>query len=292
MNEFFLTGSHVALITPFTKRNNIDVDSLQQLVQWHVKMKTDSIVCCGSTGEVSSLSVEEKMEVIKTCKEASNGKIKIIANTGCNDTKKSIEMTSKASDIDVDACLVIVPYYNLPTQQGCFKHFQKINEVGVKLIVYHHPGRTGITLHPFTFDKIASLENVVAIKDSSNNLIHLKHMLYNNDLPLLSGDDSLLIPIMKAGGCGIISVIANCLPAEIKKIVSLCKEKKEEAATEEFNKLERLLSALSRETNPQCIKYALSLMGMACPFMRLPLLEPSKNVKEGIEVAVRELGLI
>jgi 4-hydroxy-tetrahydrodipicolinate synthase len=283
-------GSQVAIITPFTKNNKIDEKSLFDLVVWHKKEKTDAIVCCGTTGESPTLSEEEKIQVIKICLDASQGKIPVIAGTGSNNTAKTIELTQKAYDLGVAGCLVIVPYYNKPSQRGCLEHFKAVAKIGAKIILYHHPGRTGVKLLPVTLQKIKQTPNVISIKEASGDLSYIEDV--NQFFPVLSGDDLLTVPIMKLGGIGAISVLANCVPNLFKNIIERCKEKKFDIAANLFEKIKPLCEAVFLETNPQGIKYALSLMGKSRPFLRLPLLEPPKEVRKKIEMAMQNLEII
>jgi 4-hydroxy-tetrahydrodipicolinate synthase len=287
-----LMGSQVAIITPFTKNNRIDEKALYELVIWHKQQKTDAIVCCGTTGETPTLSEEEKQLVIKICVDAAGGSMPVIAGTGCYNTYKSVERTCKAGEIGASACLVIVPYYNKPTQKGCVEHFKEIASVGVKIIVYHHPGRTGTSLLPYTFSLIEEIDNIVAIKEASGSLEFIDEIKKYCYLPILSGDDKLTIPIMAKGGVGVISVIANCLPSVMKDIVDLCNNNKHSQAQKIFERYRPLCDAIMLETNPQGIKYALSLMGKSGASLRLPLLEPATETKAIIKINMKLLGLI
>ncbi len=284
-----LDGSMVALITPFTNENKIDDETLYDLVRWHVAKKTDAIVCCGTTGEAPTLSKEEKIRVIKMCLEAASGEIPIIAGTGSYSTKSTIEMTSKAYDLGVDACLVVVPYYNKPTQEGCILHFEEVNKVGAKIIVYHHPGRTGVNLTLSTFALLEEMKNIIAIKEASSDLDFAKGLIEKNSLPVLSGDDSLTFPMMKYNAKGVISVVANCIPSKMKQLVKACKKKDYLKAKAISDEIEPLCRAMALETNPQCVKYALSIMGKCLPHLRLPLIEPSEMNKTIIQKAIENL---
>jgi 4-hydroxy-tetrahydrodipicolinate synthase len=212
--------------------------------------------------------------------------------TGCNDTKKSVKLTKKAKKLGADGCLVVVPYYNRPTQDGCVEHFRKIAKVGLPVIVYHHPGRTGVILQPETFARLERIPNIVAIKEASNSLQTVEEIQKVCSLPILSGDDGLTVDIMQKGGVGVISVVANVIPNEWKQIVDLCQKKSFDEARKMQEKFLGVIQSMFLETNPQCVKFALHCMGRCGPKMRLPLLEPSVGSKEKIRGALKEAKLV
>ncbi len=275
-------GSLAAIVTPFTKEDRIDIKALEDLVRWHVESGTDGLVCCGTTGEAPTLSDGEKMQVFEVCIRAAAGKCKIIAGTGSNDTKKSQQLTERARKLGADGALVVVPYYNKPTQLGVVAHFAKIATAGLPIIVYHHPGRCGLALHIETFLALSALNSVVAIKEASGDLTFIERLMKFSPLPILSGDDALTIPIIKRGGVGVISVVANIIPREWKQMVDLSRRGDFSGAQKVFLKYESLVKVLFLETNPIGIKYALELMGKIHGGLRLPLVESSPAVKRTI----------
>jgi len=285
-------GSVVAIVTPFNEKGKIDKKNLKKLVKWHVNNNTDAIVCTGTTGESPTLSEKEKLKVLQICIEASEKKIPIIAGTGCNNTSKSVDLTKKAKEMGASGCLAVVPYYNKPSPFGIIRHYEEIARVGLPVIVYHHPGRTGLTLSPFLFSCLQKIENIVSIKEASCSLNLVDEILKNCSLPVLSGDDGLTVSIMKKGGVGVISVMANILPYQWSEITKYAKEKKFEKAMEIYEKYRPLNDAILRETNPQGIKYALALMGKCRSYFRLPLVEPSDETKKKIETEMKSIGLI
>ncbi|KPK32078.1 MAG: hypothetical protein AMS24_05010 [Chlamydiae bacterium SM23_39] len=279
-------GSIVAIITPFTKDNKIDKKALFDLVEWHIENKSDAIVACGTTGESPTLSDEEKLEIIKICVEASKGRVPVIAGTGTYDTSKSFYLTKKAKELKASGCLVVVPYYNRPTQEGIFFHFKEIAKANLPIIAYHHPKRTGINVELLTFQRLSTIKNIVAVKEASGDLDFIYKLIEISSFPILSGDDSLTFPIMKRGGVGSISVVANVIPNVWKKFVSLLLEKNFKKATFLYKKYEKLVEAMTLETNPQCVKYALYLMKRCNSYIRLPLIKPKNEVKEKIKKAL------
>ena len=285
-------GSVVAIVTPFTRDGEIDEKALVELVKWHVKNHTDAIVCTGTTGESPTLSEREKLKVLQICIAASEKKIPIIAGTGCNNTNKSIELTTKAKALGASGCLVVVPYYNKPSPFGLLKHYEKIAQVGLPVMVYHHPGRTGLTLSPSLFSHLQKIENIVSIKEASCNLSLVDDISKNCSLPLLSGDDALTVPIMQKGGTGVVSVMANILPYQWSEMTKFAKEKNFEKAAEIYDRYRVLNDAILKETNPQGIKYALALMGRCNSYMRLPLVEPQEETKKSIKQEMEKANLI
>ncbi|MBN1914906.1 MAG: 4-hydroxy-tetrahydrodipicolinate synthase [Parachlamydiales bacterium] len=281
-------GSYVAVVTPFSENGEIDSCALSELVQWHIEQNTDGIVCCGTTGESPTLSLEEKDEIIRICVKASKGKIKIVAGTGTNDTLTSVQHTRRALELGADGCMAVVPYYNRPTQKGVIEHFRYIASVGLPLIIYNHPGRTGTIIQPQTFGKLEKIPNVVAIKDASGKIETTAEIRKHTSLPIFSGDDALTVFIMELGGVGGISVLANIIPSVCKHIIELCRNGDFSRAKEVFQQYKKLNDVLFLETNPQCVKYALSLMRKCHKQMRMPLLEPTVANKHRISEVLKE----
>ncbi len=275
-------GSLVALITPFTENNEIDQKALRELICWHIENKTDAIVCCGTTGESPTLSDDEKLEIYKICVEEAKGRITVIAGTGTYNTKHSRELTKKAKELGVDGALIVVPYYNRPTQQGCIEHYKEIAKENLPMIIYHHPGRTGVKLKPETFAELEKIKNVVNIKEASGDFDYAVEIMNHCSIPILSGDDLLTLTLMERGAKGVISVIANIIPNEWKKLTEWCLIDNFDEALRIHNKYESLNKAMLLETNPQCVKYALSLLKKCRSSVRLPLLKPVKSSQEKI----------
>lgn len=287
--SFSLSGSWVALVTPFTKENQIDIPTLKELIQWHIASPTDGIVCLGTTGESPTLSWEEKQVVIKTCIDTAQGKIPIMVGTGLNDTAKTVELTQMAKDLGAQAALVIVPYYNRPSEKGCWIHFEKVAEVGLPVILYHHPKRTGVSLSIWGIDYLYQQGYIQGIKEASGNLSWDEKLLHTSSIPFFSGEDSLTFPLLQKGAKGSISVIANLFPAYWKQLHDLCLQKNLAAAQNLLETLNPLLDALSLEVNPQGVKYALKLLGKCESSLRLPLIEPEPITQKAIEAALKNI---
>lgn len=276
-------GSIVALITPFTKEGELDLPALKELVDWHVEEGTDGIVVCGTTGESSTLSEEEQLKVIQTAVKVAKKRVPVIAGTGFSDTRKTFLMTEKAKSLGVDGALVIVPYYNRPTQKGCLLHYAYVAQANLPLILYHHPGRTGVTLTLETLLEICKIPSVVAIKESSSSVEIIKELCARTETTILSGDDTLLLPAMQCGARGAISVMANLIPREWSRFMRVVGEN----SSHFYQIYKPLCDAIFLEINPQGIKYALSLEGKCLSTFRLPLIEPEKETKEAIAQALK-----
>lgn len=285
-------GSIAALATPFDDQGNVDLKNLADLIEWHIESGTDAVVLCGTTGESPVLSHEETRRIFKTGLLVSNGRIPIIAGTGSYDTAQAVKMTKEAKEIGVDGALIIVPYYSRPTPEGCFQHFQELSKVGLPLIVYHHPGRIGIKLPVKALVRIAELPNIAAIKDATADLDYAIELMHLTKTPVLTGDDGLAIPMMAVGACGVVSIVANIIPREWKILNTLLLSDQVGEARDYFKRYYSLVKAMVLETNPQCVKYALSLMGKCPSRLRLPLIEPEISVKGQIASAMQKAGLL
>lgn len=278
-------GSFVAVITPFQKDGSVDYLAFENLVKWHIDQKTDGIVCCGTTGECSTLEPSEKLELLKRCVSICIGKIPVVMNTGTNNTKETVWLTEQAKALRADGALVITPYYNCPNMKGCIAHFEQVNQVGLPVIIYHNPKRTSITLDLETIKTMADLRHVLAIKESSGDLKLAKRILQETSLEVLSGDDFSTLELLRLGACGAISVIGNVVPKEYQNWIQLGLAQKLGEFDEMYKYFESILHALTLEPNPQCVKYMLSLMDKCKLFYRLPLLPPDEKNKELIEKA-------
>lgn len=285
-------GSIVALATPFTEENEVDYPSLRALVEWQISSGTDGIVLCGTTGEAPTLSDEEQLKIFEEGVSVSNGRIPIIAGTGSYDTHHTLEMTQEAKKIGADGALVIVPYYNRPTQEGCFQHFQTLAKAELPMIVYHHPGRTGVKLTVKTCLRIAEIPQVVAIKDATCDLDYLTELVRESPVPVMTGDDTLLLPSMSVGAAGVISVIANLIPGQWKQLVDSLLNGHFMEGRELFNKYYTLAKAMFLETNPHGVKYALGALNKCSAKMRLPLVEPQESTKAQIVTELVKAGLL
>lgn len=269
-------GSGVAIITPFTEENKVNFKKLEEILEWHVKSGTDAIVICGTTGEASTMSEEERKETIKFTVDVINKRIPVIAGTGSNNTLASVSMSKWAESIGVDGLLVITPYYNKTTQKGIVEHFKVIDSnVNIPIIVYNVPGRTGLNLSPKTLLKLAEFKNIVAIKEASGNLSQVAEMkaLCGDKIDIYSGNDDQIIPVLSLGGAGVISVAANIFPEDIHNMCQFYFDKKLDEALDIQLKMLPFINSLFIETNPIPVKTAMNILGMNVGHLRLPLCE-------------------
>jgi 4-hydroxy-tetrahydrodipicolinate synthase len=283
-------GSIVAIVTPFTQEGEVDFAAFKELVDWHAEQGTNAIVCCGTTGESPTLSSEEHLQIFKMALDVSKKRIPIIAGTGTYDTRKTVERTRKAKELGADGCLVVVPYYNRPTPEGCIAHYTEVSKVGLPMIVYYHPVRTGVMLSAEVLAEIAKLPSVVAIKDCSGGLELIQEIQQLSDIPIFSGDDTLTLAMMELGAAGGISVIANVIPKAWSEMIQSALQGNKERARELNALYAPLVQAIELERIPQGIKYAVSLLGKCKPYLRLPLIEPCQANKLAILQALNTLS--
>jgi len=288
-------GSMVAIITPF-KNNGKEVDEkrLKELVEFQIKNGTSAIVPCGTTGESATLSIEEHEHVIDVVLSAAKPKAKVIAGTGSNNTSEAVELTSHAKRVGADGALIITPYYNKPTQEGVYQHFKALNKIGIPLVAYNIASRTGINVAPETMARISKLDNVIGVKEASGNLNQMSEtrMLCVDDFDLISGDDSLTLPLLSIGGCGVISVVANIVPKDVADMVDSFLNNNIEQARKLHYKMLPLVKAMFIETNPIPVKTAMGMMGLIEPGLRLPMCEMSDTNKEKLKAALKDYGLV
>ncbi len=285
-------GSIVALATPFNSQGEVDFHTLCELIEWHIDSGTDAIVLCGITGEAPTLSDEEMIRIFKEGVLAAKGRIPLIAGTGSCDTAKSVRLTEEAKNAGVDGALVILPYFNRPSPDGCIRHFHELSKVGLPMIVYNHPGRTGLKLSVNVLAEISRLPNIAAMKDSTADLDHTLELMHQIKTPVLCGDDSLALPMMASGAVGVISIVANIIPRQWKILTTLMLADEVGEGRDFFNRYYSLVKSMVLETNPQCVKYALSAMGKCSSKLRLPLIEPPEGVKQQIVSEMVKAGLI
>ena len=287
-------GSMVALVTPF-KDGRVDEVKLLELVEFQIKNGTDVLVPCGTTGESPTLSHDEHKRVIELTVAAANKRIPVVAGTGSNSTAEAIELTRYAKKVGVDGALVVLPYYNKPTQQGLVAHYRAIADaVELPLILYNIPGRTGINMLPETVAVLADHPNIVGMKEATGNLEQMTQdiVLCGDKLSFLSGDDTLTLPLMAVGGRGVISVVANIVPREVADLTRAFLSGDWKRAREIHLKLFPLCQAMFYETNPIPVKTAMALMGMIGGELRLPLCPMSDANVGKLKAAMRAYGLI
>jgi len=287
-------GSFVALVTPF-KNGKIDEDALKNLIEFQVANGTNGIVPCGTTGEAATLSIEEHNQVIDIAVGTVNGRIPVIAGTGSNSTKEAIKMTIHAKETGANAALLITPYYNKPTQEGLYQHFKKIaGDVDIPIIVYNVPGRTSVNMLPATTARLSEIKNIVGIKEASGSLQQVSETikLCGENFSVISGDDANTLPIMAAGGKGVISVTANIAPDKIAALCKACLDENFSEARKLHYELLDLNISMFIETSPGPVKTALSLMGKVSDEVRLPLVPMNNANLSTLKSLLKKSGLV
>lgn len=291
-----LTGTGTALVTPFKKNGTIDEPSLRGLVEWQIKNKVEFLVPCGSTGESATMTREERRRVIEIVIDQNADRVPVIAGTGTNSTLDSLDLTHDAKEVGVDTVLLVGPYYNKPTQEGFYQHFKRIiEECDVKAVLYNVPGRTASNMLAETTLRLAEeVENVIAIKEASNNLEQIMEIIKHRpkDFAVLSGEDSLTLPIITSGGDGVISVVSNEVPREFSDMVRAALAGDLKKAKELHYRLFDLMRANFIESNPIPVKTALHMMGMVEESLRLPLTKMAKHNREKLKKVLKDLKLV
>lgn len=287
-------GALSAIITPL-RDGEIDEPALRDLIEWQIQNGVDGIVPCGSTGESATLSHPEHEQVIKIAVEQSRKRVPVIAGTGSNSTAEAIRLTSFAREVGADGALLVSPYYNRPTQDGIVRHYRAIAQsVSLPLIIYNIPSRTGSMILPETLAQLADVPNIVGVKEASGSMDQASDIrrLCGERLTILSGDDSLTLPLSALGAKGVVSVISNVMPRETHELAAAALSGDMTRARELHYKMLPLVRALFLETNPIPVKYAVSLMGKCTAEMRMPLTTMSPGPAEKLRGVMKELRLI
>jgi len=289
-------GSYVALVTPFDKNGRLDEDAYRRLIRRQIKGGTRGLVPCGSTGEAATLLHEEYRRAIEIACDESRGEIPVIAGVGTNATWKAVESAREAESLGADALLVLVPYYNKPTQEGIYQHFRAVaRESRLPIIAYNIPGRTGVNMAPKTLARLAKdCPTICAVKEAAGSLDQVSEILTltKPGFTVLSGDDSLTVPMMSVGAKGVISVVANIAPKETQAVCAAALKGDYKKAAALHLKLFPLIKALFVETNPIPVKAALAMMGVGRPEPRLPLTPLSAENRPALKKALKEFKLI
>ena len=285
-------GSIVALVTPMNPDGSIDIGNFKNLLDFHIKNKTDGIVVLGTTGECPTIDFEEHTFLIKEAVAHINGKIPVIAGTGANSTKEAIFLTQSARDVGADACLLVTPYYNKPNQKGLYEHYRAINDaVDIPQILYNVPSRTGCDLENETVISLSKLSNIIGIKDATGDLdrINILKDKIQNGFIFISGDDLSFLEYMERGGCGVISVTANIRPDLMHNICNNFLNGDIEKSISINEKLKSLHEAMFIESNPIPVKWLLNYLGLIQKGIRLPLVDLDKKYQEDLIKIVRDI---
>ncbi len=287
-------GLFTALVTPF-RGGALDEPALRELVERQVAAGVDGIVPCGSTGESATLAPEEHCRVVEIAVEAARGRVQVVAGTGSNNTREAIDLTERAKRAGADGALLISPYYNKPTQDGIVAHYAAVaRATSFPLLVYNIPGRTASNIAPSTMARLADLEHVVGVKESSGDLVQVSQVIARcpEEFAVLSGDDALALPLLALGGRGAISTTSNVAPAEMGELVRAFRRGDLARARALHYRLLPLMDALFCETNPIPVKAALALQGLIGDEIRLPLTPVTDPNRERLRVVLKELALL
>ncbi|WP_347331229.1 4-hydroxy-tetrahydrodipicolinate synthase [Marinimicrobium locisalis] len=290
-----IQGSMVALVTPMTPDNSLDWPALRKLVDWHLEQGTNAIVAVGTTGESATLDIGEHLDVIKAVVDQVNGRIPVIAGTGANSLSEALELTEGAERAGADACLLVTPYYNKPTQEGLYLFHKTIAErVDIPQYLYNVPGRTGVDMLPETVLRLASIPNIKGVKEATGDMVRAKTLVEQapDDFIVISGDDATAVELMLLGGKGDISVTANVVPKAIAELCALAIEGRAEQARALNEQLMPLHNAMFVEANPIPVKWALKQMGRVQSGIRLPMTPLSERFHEQVSEALSNAGLI
>ncbi len=290
-----IQGSMVALVTPMTSDGQLDWDSLHNLVAWHLEKGSHGLVAVGTTGESSTLSVEEHLEVVRRVVKQVKGRIPVIAGTGANATDEAVTLTAAAKECGADACLLVTPYYNKPTQEGLFRHFEHIaKSVAIPQILYNVPGRTGVDMTAQTVIRLAAIPNIVGIKEATGDMARARDIVEacGDDFAVISGDDFTAVELMLLGGKGSITVTGNVAPAQLARICDLAVAGEAKLARTLDKELLPVHQAMFLESNPIPVKWAVAEMGLIAPGIRLPMTPLSEQFHSQVRSALREAGLL
>lgn len=294
MKKIIFKGCGTAIVTPFNE-NGVNFEEFRKLIEFQISEGADALIVCGTTGEASTMSVDERKETIKFAVEVANKRIPIIAGTGANCTQSAIEFTKWAETAGVDGCLVVTPYYNKTTQEGLIAHYKAIaDSTLLPIIVYSVPSRTGVNILPQTCLELSKIPNIVAIKEASGNLSQIAEIksLCRENLHIYSGNDDQIVPILSLGGIGVISVLSNVAPKFTHEMVYNYFDGKQVEATDMQLDSISLVKSLFSEVNPIPVKAALNMLGYNVGTPRLPLVEMTEKGKEKLKAELKNFNLI
>lgn len=292
INVSIFKGSGVAIVTPFDEKG-VNFDAFERHIEYQIANKTDAIIVCGTTGEPSTMTKNEKEAVIKFAVNKVNKRVPVIAGTGGNDTLAVVEASKKAEALGADGLLIVTPYYNKATQRGLIEHYKRINDaVNIPIIIYNVPGRTTVNMTPVTLKELSTLENIRGIKEASGNITQITEMarLCGDKIDLYSGNDDHIVPVLSVGGVGVISVVANIAPRDTHDLVIKFLEGDIDSSRKLQFKLNPLVEALFLEVNPIPVKTALNLIGFDAGKLRLPLTPMADNNLKILKQRLTEYG--
>lgn len=295
MKHTIFTGAGVALVTPFNAAGAVDYDELARLIDFQIDNGTDALIITGTTGESSTLTVEEHIEVIRFAVERANHRVPVIAGTGSNETSIAVKLSQQAEAVGADALLLVTPYYNKTTQNGLYMHYKTIADaVKLPIILYNVPSRTGMTIEVETAARLAQIDNIVAMKDAVGSITYTANLIERcgDILDVYSGNDDQIVPMMSLGAIGVISVLSNVMPKETHDMTAAALAGDFKTAAEMQLRYLRLIHALFIETNPIPVKEAVNMMGYSAGECRLPLYHMSDDHRAVLAAEMQKHGLI
>ena len=285
-------GAYTAIVTPFNRNGSVDFDKLRDLIELQIRGGIDGIVPVGTTGESPTLDVHEHEKVIETAIQVANKRIKVIAGTGANSTAEALELTRHAKGAGADATLQVTPYYNKPNQTGLIRHFSAVADLGLPTVLYNIPGRSGREIAVETVVELAKHPNIVALKEAGGSVDRVSQIVTRCNIEILSGDDSLTLPMMSVGALGVISVVSNVAPKPVADMVHAALKGHWAEARALHLKYYRLFTDLFIDTNPIPIKAAMAMAGLIEEVYRLPLCEMSDKLKNQLREVLKQLGIV
>ena len=285
-------GAYTAIITPFNRNGGVDFGKLRELIEMQVRNGIDGIVPVGTTGESPTLDYDEHVQVVEVSVEAGAKRIKVVAGTGANSTREALELTKHAKEAGADGTLQVTPYYNKPSAAGLVKHFSAVADLGLPTVLYNIPGRTGREIPVDTVVELSKHPNIVAIKEAGGSVDRVSQIVTRCKMDVLSGDDSLTLPMMAVGAVGVISVVSNIAPKAVAEMVHFALKGRWAEARTLHHKYYRLFTDLFLETNPIPIKAAMAMKGLCEEVYRLPLCEMSGKLKEQLRATLKDVGVL
>lgn len=288
-------GSGVAIITPFNEDMSINYAKLEELIEWHIENKTDALITAGTTGEASTLTDEEHIELVRRSVEIVKGRIPVIAGSGSNDTRHGIKLSLECERAGADGLLIVTPYYNKTNRQGLINHYTAIaDKVNIPIILYNVPGRTGMNIPVDVVNELSKYKNIVGIKEASGDISYLAEIarVCENDFSIYSGNDDIIVPVLSLGGVGVISVLANVMPLETHNLVMSYLEGDVINSKNLQLSMNSFVNSLFLETNPIPVKSAMNLMNLKVGGLRQPLWDMSSESLELLKIEMRKLNLI
>ena len=289
-------GSYVALITPFKSNGEVDEDKVRELVNYHIENGTAGIVPCGTTGEAPTLTFAEHEKVIKIVVEEVKGRIQVVAGAGSNNTDRAVELTKYAKELGADAALSTCPYYNKPSQRGIYEHYKKIaEEAKFPVMLYNVPGRTGVNIEAETVARLAEFPEIVAIKEATGSIEQMIRIqdLCGDKIEILSGEDHLILPMLSIGAKGVVSVVANIMPKEMKELIAAFLNQEYEKAYKLHTELDDVSRNMFIEGNPVTVKTAMKILGkIDNDIVRLPLVSCEEKTVDKLTKLFKQKGII